>query len=223
MASSRHATDQDGTRPEELLQRLLLGASHRAGAALRHTHQVCEAQRVRAGKGTVDYSLKTLGPQIAALGGPGARALSNAGGAKCRALIDCHRRIYGGPAPSRRSPVSSGGSDPELILLRSENQSLRKALQAAQVLANANTEVTLIENEAGDGDLPSVRFGATPAVTLNPVERAALRDTLDPRRMARLGWKEDAWGRVVDAHQVDVLPIGFATAWRRLVEAFAPR
>lgn len=212
--------------PAQLLEQLMLGATTRGKAALQHTHDVCEAVREKArltGE-VIDYSNRTLGPLISAKGGPGAKALSNPGSAKCSALIDCHARTYGGRRQLTRLPaVRALTADPQLRFSQSEVRALRAQVQALQAVVNAQTEVTLVHDSAGSSaSFPAAHFGSNQNVVLNAAERKAIRDALDPKRLERLGWTVDRWGRVVDRHSVDVLPVAFASAWKLLVDRYAP-
>jgi hypothetical protein len=53
-----------------------------------------------------------------------------------------------------------------------------------------------------------------------PVERDALRDALDPKRLAAAGLRVSASGRVLAENGNIAFPVGFATAIRKLAEEF---
>lgn len=212
--------------PEDVLKRLSEGADPRRQRSLQALHQVCEEQRAR---GSTDYSPAVLGPLCQAKGGPAERALRNPAGATYRTLIAAHAALHGSSKAAKASKAETDGlldgvRDPlqraRIDCLRDEVKSLRRKLQMAQQVANASAVITLTASPGGDAEVPEATFGRRASVDLLPLEREALRDALNEGRLARLGLRVDSRGRVLLADRRELLPVGFATALRKIAAEF---
>lgn len=96
---------------------------------------------------------------------------------------------------------------------------MRRQVQLLQKLANECAVVT-VEASVGDSGIPAAKAGERACVELLPVERDALRDALDPKRLAAAGLRVSASGRVLAENGSIAFPVGFATAIKKLAEEF---
>ena len=215
------------TTPADVLERLCRGADRRRAASLRTVHAVCEQL---VADGAPNFSIKAIGRLSQRKNGPGERALLNPAGAPYRQLIEAHRE-HAGIRPQRREKASKGDiegllegiKDPaqraRIELLRSEVAALRRQVQLLQKLANDSAVVT-VEASAGDLSIPPARAGEHARVELLSVERDALRDALDLKRLAAAGLDVSASGRILAENGSIAFPVGFATALQKLAKEF---
>ena len=210
-------TDQEET-PGNVLDRLLVGCDPRRARSLRLLHEVCEAQHAH---GSRDYSLATLGRLLGARGGPNAASLGNPSGKAYRTLIAAHRAAHGGAPRVLRSlgdtdELLAGVRDPtqraRIEDLRDQVRSLRRQVADLQRLANTATRVA-VSPPAGQ----AAQFVSAPPQVLLGFERDALRQSLNPLRLKRLGLVVGRHGRLETQDGVELFPVGFATALQKLM------
>lgn len=202
------------TDPNELLELLSKDADPRKVKSLRVIHDICEDQRAR---GSMDFSVATIGRLSSERGGPAGGAIRNATGEAYRAIIKTHLDAAGGKKPKGRPHKADenpfeGITDPVLRarigILLAENQSLRGQLLAARCLASKGSSLDL-------------RTGVLTEnyQNLTKQEMLALEHAFSQENIAANGWKMNANGRVADEHGREIFKIGVFSAVRRLIMA----
>lgn len=207
------------TEPTAFLEELCRNVHPRTEASLRLIFALCQEQESR---GSVDYSVATIGRLSAERGGPSAPAIRNKTGEKYRALIAACADRAGGrkkrvsaAKASAAEELLEGISDPVLRtrinLFVADLESTRAQLIAARHIAAQKAVLVLGETQL---ELPSVGGNG---MELTAHEKKALATAISDKTMDHWAWKIDKIGRVLtDSGQV-VFPAGFASAVRKIL------
>lgn len=210
-----------GQEPEALLEALCAHADPRKARSLRLIHAVCVEQQDR---GSIDYSIATIGRLSADRGGPAAGAIRNKTGEAYRALIkafagsvDGKVRNVGGAEGGQVDLILEGVADPvlraRLGLLLAELKATRAQLLAARQLANQTATLNLATPAPGD---------PRPALHLSPLEVRALETAISDTTLDHWGWQADASGRIITDTGRTVFAAGFVTAIGKVLESLQP-
>jgi hypothetical protein len=206
-----------------LLDQLCTNAGRRKVRSLRLIHRICCEQKER---GSLDYTVSTIGRLSSAEDGPCARSIRNKTGAAYQALIACHAtqaKAGTGRPPIAADDLLEGLRDPVLkarvSFLQAELAATRAQLLAARQLANRHAELTLIPAQGGS-EMPVAKMGAALPVDLTSTERTALCGALSSQQLDHWGWTIDDRGRVLSDSGRTIFPIGFASALKKIGEAF---
>lgn len=194
------------TDPTELLELLSKDADPRKVKSLRVIHDICQDQRAR---GSMDFSVATIGRLSCERGGPAGGAIRNATGEAYRAIIKAHLDAAGGKKPKGRPHKADenpfeGITDPVLRarigILLAENQSLRGQLLAARSFASKDSSVDL-------------RTGIVTENTqiLTKQEFFALEHAFSQENLAAHGWHVTENGRIVSECGTIIFKTGVAS------------
>jgi hypothetical protein len=205
--------------PKEFLEELCRNTHPRTAASLRLVYEICEEQEAR---GSVDYSVATIGKLSVLKGGPSAPAMRNKTGEKYRALISTYAEHVGGrkkkgsmPKPSAADELLEGVSDPVLRtrinLLVADLASTRAQLLAARHIA-AQKAVLVLGDAQQESAAPS---GGTSELTSQ--ERKALAMAISEKTLDHWGWTIEKSGRVLTDRGQVVFIAGFASAIRKIL------
>jgi hypothetical protein len=207
-----------GEKSEALLEALCAHADPRKARSLRLIYAICVEQRDR---GSIDYSLATIGRLSADRDGPAAGAIRNKTGEAYRALIKTFAdsttggkaRNANGAHADRVDLIMEGVTDPvlraRLCLLLAELRATRAQLLAARHLANQNATLELA------APVPAV---SKPALHLSLLEVRALENAISDTTLDHWGWQVDETGRIVTDNGRTVFAAGFVTAIRKILE-----
>jgi hypothetical protein len=204
------------TDPKELLELLCKGADPRKAKSLNIIHDVCEEQKRR---GSVDFSLATIGRLSAEKKGPGPGAIRNTTGESYRAIIKAHLDHAGGKKPKGKPHKADenpfdGITDPVLRarigILLAENESLKGQLHAARFLNNKNSVVVLSDKQKNIFPLHSDR-------NLTQQEVSALKQSLSDENLHKHEWIIDKKGRVLNDRKEVVFRAGFSSAIQKFL------
>lgn len=209
------------TDPKEILELLSKGADLRKAKSLRVIHDVCEEQRTR---GSVDFSVATIGRLSSEKGGPAAGAIRNATGEAYRTLIKAHLDAAGGKKPKGKPHKADenpfeGITDPVLRarigILLAENESLKGQLHAARNLSNTASSVDLRR---------TVPKGSSPAniKLISEQEWATLKAACDFEYLASIDLTVDSTGRVKNQNGAVIFKPGFISGLNKLIENLNP-
>lgn len=194
------------TDPKELLELLSKDADPRKVKSLRVIHDICEDQRAR---GSMDFSVATIGRLSSEKGGPAGGAIRNATGEAYRAIIKAHLDAAGGKKPKGRPHKADenpfeGITDPVLRarigILLAENQSLRGQLLAARSFASKESSVDLRTGIVTDN-----------RQVLTKQEILALAHAFSQENLAAQGWQVTENGRVLSEDGSVIFKTGFAS------------
>ena len=203
---------------EELLQALCANADPRKVRSLRLIHAICVEQQQR---GSLDYSIATIGRLSAERGGPATGTIRNKTGESYRALIKVFADSAAGirksnkPATAQVDMILEGVTDPvlraRLGLLLADLKATRAQLLAARHLANQTATLDLTAPVSGE--LPS-----PVAHALTPLEVRALENAISPETLHLWGWHADDSGRIITDTGRTVFGAGFVAAIRKVLE-----
>lgn len=203
------------TDPKELLDLLSKGADPRKAKSLLVIHDVCEEQRVR---GSMDFSIATIGRLSSEKSGPAAGAMRNATGEAYRALIKAHLDAAGGKKPKGKPHKADenpfeGITDPVLRarigILLAENESLRGQLLAARNLANTSSTIDIRLNK------PDYKH---PKNILTKQELEALLHGISEENLNTHGWLRTKNRRVTTSDGRSIFKPGFISAIEKIME-----
>ena len=218
MNQDRVFVPQTPPAPQSPEQRVetLCSAHPRSADSIRLVHRVCLQH---GASGSKDFSLATIGKLCSAAKGPSGSYLRTRPASKYRAVIESVSRSM---APRQRQRVRPR-SDIDAVLeglpdatvrarvgvLLAELQSLRREKRGFGFKVQAPTTPVTPAGPLSDG--------ATP---LTGLERLALTQAIDARRLQALGWVTDARGRVlVERTGAVVFPAGFVTGLGKVLQS----
>lgn len=212
--------------PEVLLEQLRNGAqSGRKVKSLELVHAVCKEQIQR---GSIDFSIATVGSITKAKGGPAAQSIRNKSGEDYRAIIACwakHAVDRSGSKPGKGdSPLST-------VLQKIEDPAVR-AVMGAVIAQNKKLvgEVNLLKSNS-NVVIDQRRFVSAvhiedeicaPVPSLNAFTESevyALRHAISKELLEQEGWSIDGAGRILNSRGRVVFKPGFATAIAKIVES----
>lgn len=206
--------------PKDLLDELCKSAHPRKQQSLKLIYRLCEEQHDR---GSIDFSIATIGRLSEAAGGPAGAAIRNKTGDDYKALIKTFAGSVGGKARkvserkgSVLDDILEGVSDPVLRtrigILLAELESARGQLSALRHLASQHAVLNL------DGpDKTTCSDVAAAPFDLTQQERNALERAIAPTTLVHWGWVAEPNGRLkTDTGQV-VYPAGYLTAIRKVL------
>ena len=203
---------------DALIQALCTNADPRKVRSLRLIHAICVEQQQR---GSLDYSIATIGRLSAERGGPATGTIRNKTGESYRALI----KVFADSASGTRKSNNASAAQIDLILegvtdsvlrarlglLLAELKATRAQLLAARHLANQTATLDLTAPLSGE--LPS-----PVAHALTPLEVRALENAISPETLHHWGWHADESGRIISDTGRTVFAAGFVTAIRKALE-----
>ena len=208
---------------EALLEAMCENATPRKAQSLRLIHAICREQHER---GSVDFSIATIGKVSAERGGPSAAAIRNKPGEDYRALMQAWAKAVNGRSkkPAKEKPSSfadgmlEGITDPVLMvrvkLLLAENAALRGQLLAARHLAN-QVSVLDLSHDSSEPKPVLEKFHLTYQ------EVVALEAAVSPATLSHWGWVSDESGRVTTTSGQPVFRAGFVSAIKKTVKLVA--
>jgi hypothetical protein len=211
--------------PQELFSQLFDNASTRKKRSLEIINQVCMEQQER---GSVDFSIATIGRLSEAAGGPTERTIRNKDGAEYQALM--HTWASQANGVTRKPPSKKEPSAMEDILNMIDNPSAR-ALVGVMIAENRKLkgENTLLKTQMQVSiDMrPNTQLtGANgkgivqvlPAFNdLSPIEIGALEHAISDTLMEEQGWTQDEHGRIKKGEHT-IFKIGFVNAIRKILD-----
>jgi len=214
--------------PDEVLTKLKAGAkSSRTMKSLDLIHKLCNEQHKR---GSLDFSIATIGRLSAAQGGPSEQPLRNASdSAKAyRALIEAWARHVEGK--TRKPPVEKARSGDEQLLsliddlvarnlvaaIISDNRKLRNENQALKVLAKGSVTIDMRPSKTACS--PEAVQVLSPLELLDQEELDALRNAISPENLKYNSWKIDERGGITNKAKISIFRPGFALAIKKILK-----
>ncbi len=204
--------------PNEVYASITGSATVRKKRSLEILHKVCQEQHKR---GSVDYSIATIGRLSAEAGGPATQSIRNKEGREYRELIAAWSTTNTLPKSKKQLGSINQAFEKvlELIpdasakafvgLLISENRKLKGENALLKDAAN------VIIDKRPNSDVSSKRIESE-FPSLLPTELDALRAAIADENLKKLGWVVDpATGRVTKNSQ-PIFKAGFATAILKL-------
>ena len=206
------------TDPNELLELLSKDADPRKVKSLRVIHDICEDQRAR---GSMDFSVATIGRLSSEKGGPAGGAIRNATGEAYRAIIKAHLDAAGGKKPKGRPHKADenpfeGITDPVLRarigMLLAENESLKGQLHAARHLTNKEKVVDLRRH------VPATPSTIAKNPMLSKQEIEALWHAFSEINLEKQGWHVSESGRITGEDGQSIFKLGLLSAVSKILE-----
>jgi hypothetical protein len=213
--------------PDDVLAKLKAGAkSSRTVNSLDLIHRLCDEQHKR---GSIDFSIATIGRLSAAQGGPSEQPLRNASdSAKVyRALIEAWARHVDGKRRKPPAEKALGGDEQLLSMIDdlvarnlvgaiiSENRKLRNENQALKVVAKGSVTIDM---------RPAKKVHSTEAVQvvspldlLEQEELDALRSAISAETLKYNAWKMDERGGITNRAGLSVFRPGFGLAIKKIL------
>lgn len=206
------------TLPSQVLSNALLNASTRKRRSLEILDSVCREQQQR---GSVDFSIATIGQLSAKAGGPATQSIRNKEGKDYRELISAWSSSNSSPKLGKPKGSISQALEGVLTLIPdasakalvgliiSENKKLKGENAILKNAANVTIDIRPQSNNS------SPQLGHT-LPELMPVELDALREAISTNNLKKLGWTLDpATGKVSKDGRTIFKP-GFGTALKKL-------
>jgi hypothetical protein len=218
-------TDLQALSPEDVFEQLKKGAkSPRTERSLTIIHGICKEQQER---GSIDFSIGTIGKLSENRGGPRAQPIRNAAGAAYRTLIEAWARHAEGR--TRKPPLLKVGglnedvlaliSDPVARVLVqsiiSENKKLKYENQVLKVAAKEKVVIQLSDTTKHTGDAVEV---VNPLNCLLEQERTALRSAISNDTMRLHGWRIHEQSGAVTKGPLPIFSAGFVTAIKKILD-----
>lgn len=212
--------------PEDLFEQLKTGAGRRKARSLDIIHAVCREQHELGSK---DFSVATIARIARERGGPVKQSIHNKTGDDFKGLIKAWADHTGGVQRKVRKvgenplfAVLDKIADPAVRAVMgavlAENRQLRREVN----LIKANNNV-VIDQRKSEPVRSTGTIQILPALTglVNDVEREALRHAFSDAMLSDEGWFRDDRGRVLTARGRQVFKVGFATGYRKILDALA--
>lgn len=216
----------DVPSPSDVIDALKSNATARTQRSLDILHKICQEQYER---GSLDFSVATIGRLSAEAGGPATQSIRNKEGVRYRELLATWARYCDGH--KKKPPTvqnQSAGSDLLSIITDASVRALVGVVLAEN--KKLKTENSLLKNQA-EVIIDKRTLPATPAKQysgyqvlpaldlLLPAEIAALKDAVSLETLAKNGWVADeATGKVTKDGR-PVFKAGFVTALRKIIDA----
>ncbi len=208
--------------PSELLDQFNDRSNVRKQRSLRLIDDICREQKER---GSLDFTVATVGKLSEQRGGPSCQAIRNKSGADYRALIAAWSEYAGCPArktvasstPRREEAMLKRIDDPvvraEVGFLLAENRKLKGQIR---LLQQAVQHPIVIDQR--HGTKPTPEGDVLLATDLSELERDALTHATTETCLAENGWVADRRGAVVDSISGrKIFKNGFMTALRKIL------
>lgn len=213
------------TAPNDVLEALKGDATIRTKRSLDILHKICHEQYER---GSLDYSVATIGRLSAVEGGPATQSIRNKEGARYRELLAAWAAFCDGH--KKKPPAiqnQSFGSDLLSIINDASVRALvgvvlaeNKKLKAENFLLKGQAEVIVDKRSfpaasatqhAGYQVVPAFDF-------LLPAEIFALKDAISAETLGRNGWEVDEKTGRINKDGRPVFKAGFVTALRKILD-----
>jgi len=208
--------------PSVVLDALKIGASTRTKRSLDIVYQVCSEQYNR---GSLDFSIGTIGRLSAAEGGPATQSIRNKEGLKYREIISAWAEYCDG---HKRKPAVAKVSKLDDEILSQISDAATRAMVGVILAENKKlrTENSLLKNQADI--VIDMRHTPTPPdrnrnpttenyFSLLPLELQALKEAISEGSMARNGWELDSGTGRVTKNGLTLFKAGFATAIQKIL------
>lgn len=210
--------------PDDLLEQLKTSAGLRKSKNLDIVHAVCREQYERGSK---DFTVATIARIAHERGGPLGQSIHNKTGDDFKGLIKAWANHTGGVQRKVRKvnenplfAVLDKIADPAvravMASMLAENRQLRREVN----LIKANN-YAVIDQRKPEPVQSSGTIQILPALTglVNDVEKEALRHAFSDAMLRDEGWSLDDHGRVLTAKGRQVFKVGFATGFRKILDA----
>lgn len=179
-------------KPDELLEKLKIGATARMGGTLDTIYEICREQEQR---GVYEFSVAAIARLGHKRGVPKAQSLRNKTGEPYRALLRCFEEKHKGKKP-RREQV---GEDDWIEEIQNPKHKLLARIQASELAAanrklrefvppGTRIEIRDYQNEAAGEDC-----------SLNSLERRALEYLISDEFLGKWSFSLSEYGEIIDS------------------------
>ena len=211
--------------PELVLDALKSKATARTQRSLDVIHAIFAEQQA---KGSVDFSIVTIGRISAERGGPSAQPIRNKTGEHYRTLIGAWAAFADGHTRKPAARAEAGVAEDVLNMI--DDASVRavvgvliaegRKLKAENTLLKGQAQVVIDRRPVGAGSAPPTVVQVLTAVdTLLPSEVDALRHALSPEHLEQMGWKLNEKNGRITKGATSIFRPGFGTAIKKVIEA----
>lgn len=211
------------TTPEVLLEQIKAKSNARKQRSLQIIDDICREQRER---GSVDFTIATIGKLSEQRAGPACQTIRNKSGEDYRALISAwaqhvgaptKKPAVGGTSRSNDEALLKGISDPviraEIGFMLAENRKLKGQIR---LLQQASQHPIVIDQRTGASTPPPIEVVV--GVDLTELERDAFEHAISPASLDENGWSIDQRGAVHDVVSGRrIFKNGFATGVRKML------
>lgn len=210
--------------PDELLDLLKTKSNARKQRSLDIINGICQEQ---VDRGCKDFSIATIGRLSIEKGGPSPQTIRNKGGDDFRALIASWAEHSKGAMKKPPRVQENGISS----ILTKINDPVVRSIVGSILATNAKLqrEVNLLKQQAeiviDRRTLPITTANQKDALLsgmtgLTTTELTALAHSISPELMGQEGWTIEKSGRIVNSLGRTIFNAGFASAMRKIVNAF---